>query len=206
MAKILTGPLAAGISGKLGPVVFHQTRFGQVVQSKAKGKVHTTAPAMAAKSRFREAATAVGSVGSQMQFVFTSATRDENTNLQGIFISRYLRWRNGEPWTPWRYNSISSVEVAGHTSTGLKRQLTGTARLLDPGNIAFVFFWSLENGRLIRKASALWNDGDPQSTLSNRDVPEPFFALVFLWNPTILTPPFQVEAAALLDTYGYNLP
>lgn len=56
MAKILTGPLAAGLSGKLGPVVFHQTRFGQVVQSKAKARVYTTPAALAAKSYFRQAA------------------------------------------------------------------------------------------------------------------------------------------------------
>lgn len=53
MAKISNGPLAAGISGKLGPVVFHQTRFGQVVQSKAKTKVWTTPAALAVKAAFR---------------------------------------------------------------------------------------------------------------------------------------------------------
>ena len=66
MAKILTGPLAAGLSGKLGPVVFRQTRFGQVAQSKAKGRVHTTAPAMATKRAFGTATRAAPLIGESL--------------------------------------------------------------------------------------------------------------------------------------------
>ena len=56
MAKILNGPLVASVSGKLGPVVFRQTFFGQVVQSKAKGRKPTTSSELANISSFRRAA------------------------------------------------------------------------------------------------------------------------------------------------------
>lgn len=63
MAKISTGPLAARLSGSLGPVVFAQTRWGQVVQSKAKPRIYTTPAALATKSAFGKASKGVNQLG-----------------------------------------------------------------------------------------------------------------------------------------------
>lgn len=206
MAKILTGPLAAGLSGKLGPVVFHQTRFGQVVQSKAKGRKYTTAPALQTKARFKEAASAAGQFGTSVGYAMQMAGASFNTNLQGLFIGRYLRWRNGEPWNVFHLNCEGSVTVTGHTSVGLKRKLTGQASFPTNPNQGFVFWFTLQDGRLLFSGSSLWFDGFPESGLSTRDVPEPFFAIVFTYAPLGLAPPAPLDYLGLLDAYGYNLP
>lgn len=206
MAKILTGPLAAGISGKLGPVVFHQTRFGQVVQSKAKPRTYTTPAALATKARFKECASACGQFGASVGYAIQLAAAEQGTNIQGVFNSRYLRWRNGEAWNPFRVRCSSQIGITGHTSVGLKRRLQGSAQIPDPPNQAFVFWFSLQDGRLLFSGSSLWNDGDPQCTLSTRDVPEPFFALAFTYEPIGLISPGTLGYLGLLDAYGYNLP
>lgn len=206
MAKILTGPLAAGISGKLGPVVFHQTRFGQVVQSKAKGRTYTTPAALTTKARFKECATAAGQFGTSVTHALQSVTSEQNTNLQGVFNSRYLRWRNGEPWTPFRVRTEAICEIIGHTSVGQRRRLSGRMTVPEGPNQGFVFWFTLSEGRLLFSGSSLWNDGDSSTTLSTRDVPEPFFALAFTYAPLGAVYPEPIAYLGLLDAYGYNLP
>ena len=87
MAKILTGPLAAGLSGKLGPVVFHQTKFGQIVQSKAKPRTYTTAPAMASKQAFGRAARCYQLQGSGLVWNLNEAFGKVHKTGQGQFVS-----------------------------------------------------------------------------------------------------------------------
>lgn len=87
MAKILTGPLAAGLSGKLGPVVFHQTRFGQTVQSKAKPRVYTTPAATATKRAFAAGARAYPLLGSGVNNLMNRCLRDLGKTPQGEFIA-----------------------------------------------------------------------------------------------------------------------
>lgn len=92
MAKILTGPLAAGLSGKLGPVVFHQTRFGQVVQSKAKPRIYTTPAAMSAKSYFRQAASMQTHVLQPLNLVAAPTTTRAGKSVLGQFIRSARAW------------------------------------------------------------------------------------------------------------------
>lgn len=87
MAKILTGPLAAGLSGKLGPVVFHQTKFGQIVQSKAKPRTYTTAAAMATKSAFGRAARCYQLQGAGLVWNLNEAFGKIHKTGQGQFVS-----------------------------------------------------------------------------------------------------------------------
>lgn len=87
MAKILTGPLAAGLSGKLGPVVFHQTRFGQIVQSKAKPRTYTTPAAMATKNAFGRAARCYQPNGNGLVWNIDQAFARRNKAGAGQFIS-----------------------------------------------------------------------------------------------------------------------
>lgn len=87
MAKILTGPLAAGLSGKLGPVVFHQTKFGQIVQSKAKPRTYTTAAAMATKSAFGRAARCYPLQGAGLVWNLNEAFGKIHKTGAGQFIS-----------------------------------------------------------------------------------------------------------------------
>lgn len=206
MAKILTGPLAAGLSGKLGPVVFHQTKFGQVVQSKAKTKVHSTAPATTAKAHFKEAATMLGGWSNLLIQFLNALTAEQHTNAQGVVIGRYLRWRNGEPFTPFRSRNSGHVEISGHTSTGLKRRLTGTLSAPDNPNQGLVYWFSLLDGRLNFAGSSIWNDGDPQSSLSTRDVPEPFVAMVFQVHPLGTGVPTTDHTFGIWALYGQSLP
>lgn len=206
MAKILTGPLAAGLSGKLGPVVFHQTRFGQVVQSKAKGRKYTTPAALTAKARFKEAATAAGSFGSSVGYAIGEAGSRENSNLQGLFIGRYLKWRNGEAWSPYRFANDGAVNISGHTSTGLQRRLAGSLAMTTAPNAAIVWWLTLLDGKLLFSGSSLWIPGSATSGLSSRDVPEPFVAIVLAIHPIGVQRPDPVEALALLDAYAYAMP
>ena len=100
MAKISTGPLAAGLSGKLGPVVFHQTRFGQVVQSKAKPRVYTTPAAMATKFAFGVAARSVSSLGSFTLTSLDSVFRTHRTTARGQVIRNVAAIVRGDPTLP----------------------------------------------------------------------------------------------------------
>lgn len=206
MAKILTGPLAAGLSGKLGPVVFHQTRFGQVVQSKAKGRKYTTSAALTSKARFKEAATAAGSFGASIGYAIGEAGSRENTNLQGLFIGRYLRWRNGEQWPAYRFNNDGATSITGHASTGLRRRLTGSLTMTTAPNAATVWWLTLLDGKLLFSGSSLWIPGASTSGLSSRDVPEPFVAIVLAVHPIGVQKPAPIEALALLDAYSYAMP
>ena len=96
MAKILTGPLAAGLSGKLGPVVFHQTRFGQIVQSKAKPRTYTTQPAMAAKANFAWAATLFPLLGSIWGPGMAATLAKYGKSANGQIISQVISALNGD--------------------------------------------------------------------------------------------------------------
>lgn len=90
MAKILTGPLAAGLSGKLGPVVFHQTRFGQVVQSKAKPRTYTTPAAMETKATFSKAARMWGTMPDFWKSTYAAFGASLGRSGQGMVISSLM--------------------------------------------------------------------------------------------------------------------
>lgn len=94
MAKILEGPLAASLSGRIGPVVFSRTRFGQVVQSAPRRVVHTTAAALATKAAFRNAQNGYSRLGDLHQSVLKSAAAIAKTTPSGMVVSAFLRALN----------------------------------------------------------------------------------------------------------------
>jgi len=132
MAKISTGPLAAGLSGKLGPVVFHQTRFGQVVQSKAKGKTYTTPAAMATKRAFRAGATSYGLLGSLVNLrankAYGSAGKSGAAQWNTLIMQAVL---SGTGRTRPHIGAIPYYEANSLTASGpwqwlfYRKQLTG---------------------------------------------------------------------------------
>lgn len=118
MAKILTGPLAAGLSGKLGPVVFHQTKFGQVVQSKAKPRIYDTPAAQATKRAFRAAASAYAMQGAGHLWNLKRAFDTVGKSGQGQWISQVSAAVRGE---------TTSARVAADCDYYLLRDLAETA-------------------------------------------------------------------------------
>ena len=90
MAKIATGPLAAGLSGKLGPVVFHQTKFGQVVQSKAKAKIYSTPAALETKQTFALAARMWGTIPAIWKGQYSAFGDSIGRSGQGMVISSLM--------------------------------------------------------------------------------------------------------------------
>ena len=97
MAKILTGPLAASLSGRLGPVQFRQTRFGQVVQSHPRTVVHTTAAALESKSTFKTAMTMFSGLWDYHRNGLRFYALELSTTATGIFLPPVMAALRGTP-------------------------------------------------------------------------------------------------------------
>ena len=100
MAKIQNGALTDKLQGRVGPVVFNWTRFGQVVKSFAKPPLNTTPAAMETKNTFRQAARTWGQHRTSIPFLALAdiAVRAGRAP-QGPFVSAYMRWMRGQPYS-----------------------------------------------------------------------------------------------------------
>lgn len=98
MAKILNGPLAAGISGSIGNLTFLDTRFGQVVQKKPIGPVHTTAAALATKNRFRQSMLMMRTFGDDFRGSLKAAASAVATTQQGMWVGPMINHISGGDW------------------------------------------------------------------------------------------------------------
>ncbi len=98
MAKILNGPLAAGISGSIGNLTFLDTRFGQVVQKKPIGPVHTTPAALATKNRFRQSMIMMRTFGDDFRGSLKAAASAVNTTQQGLWVGPMIDHISGGDW------------------------------------------------------------------------------------------------------------
>lgn len=119
MAKILTGPLAAGLSGGLGPVVFHQTKFGQVVQSKAKAKRHTTPAALTTKAQFAAASKGATRIGQWFRPVLNVRIHNRAEPAQAWLVQALLasqRLQNPRPYTTTRASWWWSFDAPFYTA------------------------------------------------------------------------------------------
>lgn len=104
MAKMANGPLVASITGGLGPVVFAQTRFGQVVRSKPRKVVHRTPAALAAKELLRNAQHGYSKLGEWDHIQLTWGARLFGSTPSGMFNGAFLTAvSQGE--SPARYNT-----------------------------------------------------------------------------------------------------
>lgn len=150
MAKILNGPLAASISGGLGPVVFHQTRFGQVVQSKAKNHPYTTPAAVATKNAFRAGATSYSLLGGG--FVHNIDTAFDKVGLYGRaqwnkLVSRAIL--SGLPESGPTAGRITRRRVVSVTPTGGGLYDVATEREFDgSGTVDFRYGFELDPSTL----------------------------------------------------------
>lgn len=101
MAKISTGPLAAGITGPLGPVVFAQTRWGQVVQSKARARVYTTPAALATKAAFGKASKGVNTIGRETLQHWDATLGELGKSGRGQLIRAFAAMFRGDDPPQW---------------------------------------------------------------------------------------------------------
>jgi len=120
VAKISNGPLVATISGRLGPVVFAWTRFGQVVKSASKGKPLTTPAQIQNGYRFTLARKIWGAYRLGL-FRASYVVADRAGRMPwGPFTSAYLNWMNGQPYDPPCHEVFAKLRIVESQQVGLK--------------------------------------------------------------------------------------
>jgi hypothetical protein len=188
VAKILTGPLAASISGKLGPVVFRYDRFGQIVYSKAKTHVHKTAPAMLTKSQFRDASHAYSKLIGLYRDHLNLVARATNSSASGEFIRAYLQTLRTGSCQP-RINTGTHLETTfGPTQENIFGWLLRWTPLQDVAPFPHAFAIELTGTtRRATNVGGVW-DGGWFYFLLHAEMTPPIMILQFRTDPEILPP------------------
>lgn len=120
MAKILRGPLAAGISGSIGPLVFRDTRFGQVVQAGSGGGRHDTAAHNATIDNFRAAASSWVIYFNQVNRIGSDWAKPYVSDFRQRWIGNLIAWGNGNrAFDPWPQLDGSQQQVRLWCTTGV---------------------------------------------------------------------------------------
>ena len=142
MAKILNGPLAAGISGSIGNLTFLDTRFGQVVQKKPIGPVHTTPAALATKNRFRQSMLMMRTFGDDFRGSLEAAASAVNTSQQGLWVGPMIHHIKGADW-PFipRIGGVPPIIILNIT-TFLGALLMNTSLDGNPGVYRVWYFYT----------------------------------------------------------------
>ena len=143
MAKILTGPLAAGLSGKLGPVVFHQTRFGQIVQSKARGRIYKTTAALTTKSQFGEASRMSGLFVNGLDEWIDPPSARAHKSSRGQFIASRMAATRGEPARQMPCN-METGPITASLDANLLGGILYTVEAALPGQTTTFEIWAWE--------------------------------------------------------------
>jgi hypothetical protein len=108
MAKILTGPLASGITGSIGNLTFAQTRFGQVVQSRPVPPVYTSGPGLATKNRFRLAMRSMTEVYNGIIGDWRAEARKRKQTATHDWVSTWIRLIQTNQWAT-NYASFGNI-------------------------------------------------------------------------------------------------
>lgn len=102
MAKVLNGPLVGSITGRLGPVVFAETVFGQVVRSKQRTVIHHSPAAIASKRAMRNAHAGYAKSGEVLQLTLRVLARRFGTTPSAMVIGPFIKaLYNGEAKPRW---------------------------------------------------------------------------------------------------------
>lgn len=99
MAKVLNGPLAASLRGSIGNLTFMETKFGQVVQTKPVPPVHTTAPALLTKDRFRISMTEWGKIFPDFRNRLRLASDDLGKVVTQQWVSSFYTLQRDALWS-----------------------------------------------------------------------------------------------------------
>lgn len=100
MAKIMNGPLAAGISGSIGNITFEQTRFGQVVQGKPVPPYPGSPGQQASIDRFRKAMRGYSQLHWHVQNLLTQLAARDGDTPHGKWIKAYTAYLKTGLWSP----------------------------------------------------------------------------------------------------------
>ncbi len=114
MARIQHGPVVASASGRIGGVVIRQTRFGPVAQTAYDVPSYQTAPALAAKARFRTAQRAWSIMPTDLSDLLRACHRALHAGIPGPWITAMLAASVG---TPWHYLPATNPEIEFHISS-----------------------------------------------------------------------------------------
>ena len=98
MAKIDNGPLAANIRGSVGELVFYQSRFGQIVQSKGIRPYPGSPAQQLSISRFRLSTRAFWLLNGKAGIFYNRMAKARGENPAQAWISSYYHWLQGEIW------------------------------------------------------------------------------------------------------------
>lgn len=119
MAKLLNGPLAASLRGSIGNLTFLETKFGQVVQTKPVPPVHTTAPALLTKDRFRTAMAEWRKVSWEMKPRLRLASDDLQKVATQQWVSSFYTLQRDALWSyPDHYNTDIYVRIENFREDG----------------------------------------------------------------------------------------
>jgi hypothetical protein len=200
VAKILNGALTASISGKLGPVVFYETRFGQVVASKGVTRVHKGAAAMSAKAEFRAATRAWALAFPAFKTAGIDLARHERNAANGQFIAAYLETlRTG--FAKARNHLSANVQLQWGTRADSVPNYRWPVTK-DGGSNLQGFAFCIEVGPAEpRRTSAIFlGTGNTTVSVSKANITTPFIMLAIHALPATVYPPTSaLERASAWD-------
>lgn len=178
MAKILHGPLVSGISGRLGPVNFRQTYFGQVVQSQPKTVIHKTAAAMASKDTFRTAMKCWANTPITMRRPLMLAATHSVLSPTGTFVKGAMSALRGTPVTASGYTN-APCELTDFVQTDDATHWYLSATFTSRGST----HWGQMLGYAHELATAtrrvvIWNEPPGALSLLKANITPPFLVAV----------------------------
>lgn len=119
MAKIQNGALTDKLQGRVGPVVFNWTRFGQVVKSFAHPPLNTTPAATETKTTFAHAARVWGVYRKSQPFLALGLIAEQAGRApQGPFVAAYMHWMRGQPFTTPTAGGGAQLLIDGSRQVG----------------------------------------------------------------------------------------
>lgn len=181
MAKINTGPLISDASGRIGPIVFRRTRFGQVVQAAPKMPPITSATVIANNTLLGDAQRVWGRIPPVLKQQMNRVNWEQPAAPNGRFNREYMHLKRAEPVAlvlPYHAHARLVVGAQSDTATYWKLALTATS-LFRSGNTPQTQAFALEYPPSMRWASAA-------------GLPPDFTSIRFL--KSAVTPPFLVIA------------
>ncbi len=161
MARVILGPLASSISGRIGDLLFRRTRYGTVIQKMHKVRDVATDAELVTRDRFRITARTWSVMPTPLREDLTARQRSAATGSPGPFATSTLGYLAGRPWD---YSLVSDpavdIQILAFRDNPPNWTVTLNTFPVAPFNSFHIFFFvlPLDPGFRMRWSMAPWNN------------------------------------------------